>query len=119
MKAETGVLSNTENPIFIFLPECDTMAPENVNYAKGETPMTDQQFAAYVELRDKYEALLELRIAPIKEAEDAISDYQFKRYEQLRDECEGLKAEIAMLRKENADLSMQLDMLKYSIKSFK
>jgi len=81
--------------------------------------MTDQQFAAYVELRDKYEALLELRIAPLSKAEDAASDYQFKRYEQLRDECEGLKTEIALLRKENTGLRMQLDMFKSSAKKFK
>lgn len=76
--------------------------------------MTDQQFSAYVELRDKYEALLELRLSPPSKEDDAVSDYQFRRFEQLRDECESLKAELAQLRKENAGLKMQLDMIKYS-----
>ena len=95
------------------------MAPDTVNYAKGETPMTDQQFSAYVELRDKYEALLELRLSPPNKEEDAVSDYQFKRFEQLRDECEGLKTVVAQLRKENAGLKMQLEMIKSSSKKYK
>jgi len=100
------------------------MAPDKdkVDYAKGETPMTDQQFAAYVELRDKYEALLELKVAPIvpgSNADEPVSDYQFKRFEQLRDECEELKNELALLKKENAGLKMQLDMMKSSSRRYR
>ena len=95
------------------------MASDNVDYAKGETPMTDQQFAAYVELRDKYEALLELRLAPAIRADEPVSDYQFKRFEQLRDDCEELKTELASLRKENAGLKMQLEMIKNSSRRYR
>ena len=95
------------------------MAPDTVDLAKGESPMTDQQFAAYVELRDKYEALLELRVAVPNKTEGNVSDYQFKQYEQLRDECEGLRAELSLLRKENASLMMQLDTLKSSSRRYK
>ena len=33
------------------------MLSDAVDYAKGETPMTDYYFKHYEELRDKYEAL--------------------------------------------------------------
>jgi len=88
------------------------MADDTVNYSKGETPMTDMQFTAYVELRDKYEALLEMRLAPQTKADDTVNDILFQRYEQVRDKCEELSNELALLRKENAGLQMQLDMLK-------
>ena len=95
------------------------MAPETVDYSKGETPMTDEQFKAYVELRDKYEALLELRVKPQGVADDTASDYQFKRFEQLRDEHEELRNEIALLRKENAGLRMQLEMFRSSARRYR
>jgi len=88
------------------------MAADTIDYTKGETPMTDKQFLAYVELRDKYEALLQLRVAPPGKTDDVLSDYQFKRYEQIRDKCEKLGNELILLRKENASLKMQVDMLK-------
>jgi len=88
------------------------MANDTVNYLKGETPMTDMQFTAYVELRDKYEALLEMRLAPPSNADDTVNDVLFQRYEQIRDKCEELSNELVLLRKENAGLQMQLDMLK-------
>ena len=96
------------------------MTPDTVDYAKGETPMTDLQFTAYVELRDKYETLLqeatELRYSLPPKSEEAASDYQFQRYEQVRDRCEELDKELTMLRKENAKLKMQLEMYKASSK---
>ena len=95
------------------------MAPDTVDYSKGETPMTDEQFKAYVELRDKYEALLELRVKPQIADDDSVSDYQFKRFEQLRDEHEELRNELALLRKENAGLKMQLDMFKSSSRRYR
>ena len=82
--------------------------------------MTDLQFTAYVELRDKYETLLqeatELRYSLPQKAEDVVSDYQFQRYEQVRDRCEELDKELSLLRKENAKLKMQLEMFKTSSK---
>jgi len=95
------------------------MAPDTVDYSKGESPMTDEQFKAYVELRDKYEALLELRLAPQNAGNEVVGDYQFRRYDQLRDEHEALKIESAQLRKENAGLKMQLDMFKSSARRYR
>jgi len=95
------------------------MAPDTVDYSKGESPMTDEQFKAYVELRDKYEALLELRVKPQNMTDDAGSDYQFRRYEQLRDEHEEFRNEIALLKKENAGLRMQLEMFRNSSRRFR
>jgi seryl-tRNA synthetase len=102
------------------LPERGIMAPDPADFAKGESPMTDLQFNAYIELRDKYEALLQelaelRRRAPASAsahvAEESTSDYQFQKYEQLRNKNEDLNKEIALLRKENARLKMQIDML--------
>jgi hypothetical protein len=96
------------------------MEQEIVNYAKGETPMTDMQFTAYVELRDKYETLLqeatELRYALPQKADEPASDYQFQRYEQARDRCEELDRELTVLRRENAKLKIQIEMYKSSNK---
>ena len=95
------------------------MAADSVDFAKGETPMTDLQFTAYVELRDKYEALLELRVAPQKESESSVDDFLFQRYEQVRDKCEELSNELTLLRKENAGLQMQLDMVKSTYRRYR
>jgi len=95
------------------------MADDTSGFAKGESPMTDLQFSAYVELRDKYEALLELRLAPSIKADDTVNDYQFKRYEQLRDKCDKLSGELDSLRKENATLKLQMDMLKSNAKKYR
>jgi len=88
------------------------MAANTVDCAKGESPMTDLQFTAYVELRDKYEALLSLRLEPPKSEDTPVNETLFQRYEQIRDKCEELGNELALLRKENAGLRMQLDMRK-------
>ena len=88
------------------------MAADTVDYTKGESPMTDLQFTAYVELRDKYEALLALRIEPPKSEEEPVNETLFRSYEQVRDKCEELGNELALLRKENAGLRLQLDMRK-------
>ena len=90
------------------------MAADSIDFAKGESPMTDLQFSAYVELRDKYEALLELRCKPPNKIEEAASDYQFKRYEELRDRYDDLNNEVMTLRRENARLKLQVDMFKSS-----
>jgi len=94
------------------------MTTEVVDYAKGETPMTDLQFNAFNELREKYEALLQevavLRVEPVLKTDDVLSDYQFQRFEKVRDQCEVLSKEVASLLKENARLKLQLDMLKTS-----
>ena len=94
----------------------DTMQADTVNYTKGETPMTDLQFNAYVELRNKYDELLQeadkmRRVAP-RSSDDGMTDYQFRRYEKLRDKCEELDRELALLREENAKLKIQLEMSK-------
>jgi len=94
------------------------MAPETVDYAKGESPMTDFQFTAYLELREKYESLLqevvELRLVPISNSESGVSDYQFQRFEEIRDKNEELNNELAVMRKENTRLKMQVELLKTS-----
>jgi len=96
------------------------MAPDTVNFSKGESPMTDLQFTAYTELREKYEALLHeaagMSLVPKSKTEDALSDYQFKRFEQVRDRNEELNGEIALLRKENARLKLQIELLQSSYK---
>jgi len=96
------------------------MTPDKVDFSKGESPMTDLQFTAYVELRDKYEALVQdaagLSFVPPARAETAFSDYQFKRFEQVRDKNEELNSEIALLRKENARLKLQVELLQSSYK---
>jgi len=94
------------------------MAPDTVDISKGESPMTDLQFTAYAELRDKYEALLQEvageSLVPSGKAEFSLSDYQFKRFEQVRDKCEELTSEIALLKKENARLKLQVELLQSS-----
>jgi len=84
--------------------------------AKGEAAMTDYQFKAYVELRDKYDALLleteQLRKNEPQVVEDGMTDYQFRRYEKLRDKYEEMKVEIAMLRETNVKLQIQVEMMK-------
>jgi len=95
------------------------MAPDTVDYSKGETPMTDLQFAAYTELRDKYEALLletagGLSLVTAGKSDPVFSDYQFKRFEEVRDKCEELASEIVKLRKENSRLKLQVELLQSS-----
>jgi len=96
------------------------MTPNNVDFSKGESPMTDLQFTAYVELREKYEALLKeaagSSLVPPTKAEAALSDYQFRRFEQVRDKNEELSGEIALLRKENSRLKLQIELLQSSYK---
>ena len=96
------------------------MTPDIVDDAKGESPMTDLQFTAYMELRDKYEALLqetvELRIGSPRKAEEVVSDHQFERYVQLRDKCDEQGSELVSLRKENTKLKMQLEMMKSGLR---
>ena len=91
--------------------------PNNpIDFVKGEASMTDYQFKAYVELRDKYDALLqEVNQIPQKDpssADDGMSDYQFRRYERLRDKYEQMSHELAMLREENIKLQIQAEMLR-------
>ena len=80
--------------------------------------MTDLQFTAYMELRDKYETLLQeiasLRLAPPGAAGGTLSDYQFQRFEEVRDRCEELNKEITVLKRENTRLKMQVELLKTS-----
>ena len=84
--------------------------------AKGEASMTDYQFKAYVELRDKYDALLlemeQLRKNEPEAVEDGMTDYQFRRYEKLRDKYEEVKVEMAMLREMNVKLQIQIEMMR-------
>ena len=77
--------------------------------------MTDLQFNAYVELRNKYDALAqelnELRWAGQRRAEEG-GEYLFTRYEEMRDKCEEFAREVAALREENSKLKMRLGMSK-------
>jgi len=92
------------------------MAPETVDSSKGDSQMTDIQFTAYVELRDKYETLLQeavaLRLKPSVAAESTVSDYQFQRFEEVRDKCEELNNELIAMKKENIRLKMQVELLR-------
>ena len=92
------------------------MRSKSVDYAKGDASMTDYQFRAYIDLRDKYDALVQdmnqLRQKESSNGEDGMTDYQFRRYEKLRDECEELRREIYLLREENTKLKIQSEMLK-------
>ena len=92
------------------------MRDSPVNYAKGETPMTDLQFNAFIELQDKYNNLVQeislMRRAKPRREEDGMSDYQFQRYEKIRDKCEELVREVTLLREENARLKVHSEVLK-------
>ena len=105
------------------------MRNKSTDTVKGEAAMTDFQFKAYIELRDKYEAAvkeleslrkkgeIQAEIAAEVQAmtgarDDGMSDYQFQRYEKLRDKCEEMAHENALLREENAKLKVQAEMLK-------
>ena len=83
---------------------------------RGDASMTDYQFQAYVELRDKYDALLQEMNSLLRKdesiADDGMSNYQFKRYEKLRDKYEEARREIAVLREENIKLQIQAEMLR-------
>ena len=100
------------------------MAAEKSNddLPEVDEPMTDMQFSAYVEIRDKYEALLQevvvLRVTAEKRVEGD-SDYQFKQYEEMRDKVDELGKEVASLRRENTRLRMQEDVYKSSYKRYK
>ena len=87
-----------------------------VNYAKGETPMTDLQFNAFIELQRKYDDLLQevslLRRAKPRRDDDGMTDYQFKRFEKMRDKCEELTREVAILREENVKLQIRSEVLR-------
>ena len=100
----------------IIQPECGMMRKNPVNYAKGETPMTDLQFNAFVELQNKYVSLLQevnvLRRAKPRSGDDGMTDYQFKRYEKLREKCEELTREVAILREENVKLQVRSEVLR-------
>ena len=89
-------------------------------FAKGEGSMTDLQFSAYVELRDKYEALLKevvvLRLSAEKKVDSEEADYRFRQYEELRDKCDELSKDLTAMRRENARLRMQEDIFKNSYK---
>ena len=99
------------------------MALDDAVKAKSESPMTDLQFTAYMELRDKYEALLAevtaLRLAQPCADDAPMSDYQFQRYEQIRDKCETLSNELAQVRKENTKLKLQAEMLRSGLRMSK
>ena len=92
------------------------MRNKPVDYAKGEASMTDYQFKAYIELRDKYDALLnemnQIRQKEPQTGEEGMTDYQFRRYEKLRDKYEDMRHELFLLREENAKLKIQTEMLK-------
>ena len=107
------------------------MRNKSADTVKGEAAMTDFQFKAYMELRDKYDAAMrELELLRKKQETQAelqaevqakttvsgddgsMSDYQFQRYEKLRDKCEEMAHENALLREENAKLKVQAEMLK-------
>ena len=92
------------------------MRGKSVDYSEGESSMTDYQFKAYIELRDKYDALLqEVNQSRHQEPcndQDGMTDYQFRRYEKLRDKCEQMSHELALLREENIKLQIQTEMLK-------
>ena len=95
---------------------------KEADFKKGEASMTDLQFSAYVELRDKYEALLQEVVVLRLDAERRGSEetvYQFRQYEEMRDKVEELTKELSSLRKENAGLRMQEDIFKNSYKRYK
>jgi len=78
--------------------------------------MTDYQFKSYIELRDKYDALVQelnqLRQSEPRNEQDGMTDYQFRRYERLRDKYEEISHELSLLREENIKLQIQTEMLK-------
>ena len=96
--------------------ESDIMNNNSADKTKGEAAMTDYQFKTYVELRDKYDALLlemdQLRLNSTITTEDGMTDYQFKRYEKLRERYEELKLEVSMLREVNVKLQIQVEMMR-------
>ena len=85
-------------------------------FAKGEPSMSDYQFKTYVELRDKYDAVVQelnfLRQNNPRINEDGMTDYQFRQYEKLRNKHEQIEQELALLREENIKLQIQAEMLR-------
>ena len=96
--------------------ESDTMRAKPTDCAKDEASMTDYQFKTYIELRDKYDALVQeleqLRQKEPNKTEDGMTDFQFRRYEKLRDKYEEMSHELSMLREENIKLQIQAEMLR-------
>jgi len=92
------------------------MRGKPVDHIEGEASMTDFQFKAYIELRDKYDALVQennlLRQKEIAGDQDGMTDYQFRRYEKLREKFEEMSHELSLLREENIKLQIQTEMLK-------
>ena len=68
------------------------MSQDSVNYAKGETPMTDLQYQDMEALRKERDALKAemalLKTQGFQPGETGMTDYQFKAYEALRDKRE-------------------------------
>ena len=95
------------------------MRSKSFDYSEGEASMTDYQFKAYVELRDKYDALVQ-ETSQLRQKEpcngqsgqDGMTDYQFRRYEKLRDKYEEVSHELSLLREENIKLQIQAEMLR-------
>ena len=92
------------------------MRSKSFDHSEGESSMTDFQFKAYIELRDKYDALVQemnqLRQKETSDGQDGMSDYQFRRYEKLRDKYEEASHQLALLREENIKLQIQAEMLR-------
>ena len=95
------------------------MRSKSFDCIEGEASMTDYQFKAYVELRDKYDALVQetnqLRQKEpgnVQSGQDGMTDYQFRRYEKLRDKYEEVSHELSLLREENIKLQIQAEMLR-------
>ena len=92
------------------------MSGKSVDTVRGEASMTDYQFKAYIDLRDKYDAVVQelnqLRVEETQTAEIPMTDYQFRRYEKLRDKYEDMRVELSLLREENSKLKIQAEMLK-------
>ena len=65
------------------------MQADTIDYAKGETPMTDYQFQCYKELRDRTESELHQELSRLRANYDA----QTRELEQLRHEVARLKSE--------------------------
>ena len=80
---------------------CDKMAHDSVDYAKGETPMTDLQFKEFQRLILREQELL-LENSRLKEGANNqsggnMTDKQFEAYVEMRDERDALKVKLEAL----------------------
>ena len=88
------------------------MSQDSVDYAKGETPMTDLQYQDMKALREENYALKAemalLKTQGFQPGETGMTDYQFEAYVKVRDERDALRLETLYLLVESGATSQEI-----------